>query len=172
MSVTEQGDRQHPATAPPDGNVAGAQVAPRDDQKSVPDGPPRPNGERRTMGPGSVAGTMVTDPEIRFTQTGKAMTKCRVAVNNRVKEESTGKWIDGPTSWVDVIVWSGLGERVADELRKGDRVLAVGSWQEERWFGADQEWHSKTSLTAREMGPSMLFKSARILRDEERSKPV
>ena len=143
--------------------------APASDQKTVPDGPPSPRSTTRVLGPGSLAGTLCADPEMRFTQNGKALVKVRVATAKRVQNPESGQWQDGPTEYVDVTCWAGQGERVTEHLRKGDRVVVNGIWQEERWRGRDEEWHTRHTLTARDIGPSLMFRAVRVIRDKEGS---
>ena len=49
-----------------------------------------------------IVGNLVEDPEVRFTNTGIAVTNLRVAVTQRVQQD--GQWRDGETSFFKVIV--------------------------------------------------------------------
>ena len=81
--------------------------------------------------PISIVGNLTADPELRFTKSGKAVAKLRVAVSERVKED--GAWKDGePTFW-KVTVWGGLAEHVGDSLAKGSRIIAVGRVSSSTW---------------------------------------
>jgi single-strand DNA-binding protein len=132
----------------------------------VPEAPPQQQSTTRTLGPGSVGGSMCADPEMKFTSTGKAMVKVRLAVAPRVKDENTGFYTDGKTEFIDVTVFGKQGENVMESLRKGDRVVVNGIWQESRWFGQDEQWHAGKSITARDIGPSLLFRQARVHRHQ------
>ena len=127
---------------------------------AVAEAPPETQHSSRTLGPGSLGGTVCADPEMRFSQYGKAIVKVRLAVAPRVKDEATGNWFDGKTEFIDVTVFGKQGENVMESLRKGDRVLVNGIWQESRWRSRDGEWKSSKSLTARDIGPSLLFRQA------------
>lgn len=137
-------------------------------QTSVPERAPRRRSESRPVGGGWLAGTLVADPEIRFTQSGKSLTKCRVALNERTRDPESGQFVDGETQFVDVNVWGRQAENVADNLQKGDRVVATGTWMQEGWEDREGKWQTRRTLTARDIGPSLLFKGARVLRDKER----
>ncbi len=52
--------------------------------------------------PITIAGNVAEDPELRFTPSGRAVAKARVAVNSRYQDQN-GQWVDGPTSWHTVI---------------------------------------------------------------------
>ncbi len=65
-----------------------------------------------------LVGNLTRDPEIRYTQSGKAVTKFTLAVNNpRNKEETT---------FVDIVAWDRLGETCNTYLKKGSNTLIEG----------------------------------------------
>jgi single-strand DNA-binding protein len=65
-----------------------------------------------------LVGNLTRDPEIRYTQSGKAVTKFTLAVNNpRNKEETT---------FVDIVAWDKLGETCNTYLKKGGSTLVEG----------------------------------------------
>lgn len=73
----------------------------------------------------TIVGNLGADPELRFTKAGKAVASLRVADTPRHKDQS-GNWVDGETLWLRINVWERVAEAVAEELRKGDSVMAVG----------------------------------------------
>src|SRR5580692_11922549 len=65
-----------------------------------------------------LVGNLTRDPEIRYTQSGKGVTKFTLAVNNpRNKEETT---------YVDIVAWDKLGETCNTYLKKGASTLVEG----------------------------------------------
>lgn len=72
-----------------------------------------------------ITGNLTRDPELRYTQSGKPVASFTVAVNRRVRDQS-GNWVDGNTLFVQCAAWDGLGENVAESLRKGVTVAVVG----------------------------------------------
>jgi single-strand DNA-binding protein len=65
-----------------------------------------------------LVGNLTRDPEIRYTQSGKSVTKFTLAVNNpRNKEETT---------FVDIVAWDRLGETCNSYLKKGGNTLVEG----------------------------------------------
>ncbi len=109
----------------------------------------------------SLIGNLTADPELRFTPNGKAVATLRVAVTPRTKQGE--KWVDGETSFHDVVVWQQQAENANDSLRKGDRVLAIGRWKERSWEGKDGEEHTSREFVADEIGPSVKFRTVKIL---------
>ena len=65
-----------------------------------------------------LVGNLTRDPEIRYTQSSKAVTKFTLAINNpRNKEETT---------YVDIVAWDRLGETCNTYLKKGSSALVEG----------------------------------------------
>jgi single-strand DNA-binding protein len=52
-----------------------------------------------------------------LTDNGIAIANMRVAVTQRVQQD--GRWRDGDTSFLEVNVWRGQAEHLADSLSKG-----------------------------------------------------
>lgn len=138
-------------------------------ETSVPERPAASSPRTRVLGPGSIAGTLCADPELRFSQNGKALVKARVAVSERRQDPDTGHWSNGPAEFLDVTVWGKQGENVVEFLRKGDRVVVNGIWQESVWKGKDDEEHTTRTLSVRDIGPSLMFRGARVVRNQEGS---
>jgi len=78
----------------------------------------------------SFEGNIGTEPEIRFLPSGQAVCKFSVAVNQRKKVGD--EWKDTNTTWFRVTVWGKQAEAVV-ELKKGSRVLVVGTLIGEAW---------------------------------------
>jgi single-strand DNA-binding protein len=72
----------------------------------------------------AIAGNLVEDPELRFTNTGTPVTNLRAAVTQRVQQD--GEWREGETSFFKMNVWRGQAEHLADSLSKGARVMVTG----------------------------------------------
>jgi len=124
----------------------------------------KPSTEYEDLGDGAVSGNLTRDPEVRFTPQGSCVATLRVAETPRTRNADTGQWEDGKTAFWDVVIWGDQGSRAADLLIKGDRIAAVGMWQEQRWTAPDGEAKAKTVLVARDIGPSLLFREVKIQR--------
>lgn len=134
---------------------------------SVPEAPARTAPRTRALGVASVVGTLCADPEMRFVGAGKAITKLRLAVSERTQDPKTGNWSSGRAEFVDVTVWGRQGENALESLRKGDRVVVNGIWNETTWTREDGEQHVTKSINARDIGPSLMFRQARVVRNQE-----
>jgi single-strand DNA-binding protein len=77
-----------------------------------------------------ITGNLTRDPELRHLGSGMAVSKLRVAVNGRRKDQS-GNWVDKP-NYFDVTVWGAQGEACAEYLAKGRPVAIEGrlDWRE------------------------------------------
>lgn len=70
-------------------------------------------------------GNLTADPELRYTQSGTAVTNINVAFNSRRKDQN-GQWVDGDTTFLRATVWEAEGENVAADFSKGQKVLVTG----------------------------------------------
>jgi single-strand DNA-binding protein len=66
-----------------------------------------------------LVGNVVRDPEIRYVQSGSAVTKFTLAVNRRTNQRDSADFID-------VVAWDKLAETSNTYLKKGSSVLAEG----------------------------------------------
>ena len=78
-----------------------------------------------------VVGNLTRDPELRHTPSGMAVCSLRIAHNERYKDAS-GEWADR-AAYFDVTVWSGLGEWMGRNLRKGQKVVVSGRLKWREW---------------------------------------
>ena len=78
----------------------------------------------------SITGNLTKDPELRNLPSGQAVCNFRIAHNER-RKGSNGEWTDSP-AYFDVTVWSGLGEWIAKNVTKGQKVVVGGrlKWRE------------------------------------------
>jgi single-strand DNA-binding protein len=113
----------------------------------------------------TIAGNLVDDPELRFTNTGIAVANMRVAVTQRIQQD--GEWRDGETS-LKVNVWRGQAEHLADSLSKGDRVMVTGRLRQRSWETPEGDKRSVTEIEADEVGASLKFATAKVERATER----
>ena len=110
----------------------------------------------------TIAGNLVEDPELRFTNTGIAVTNLRVAVTQRIQQD--GEWRDGDTSFFKVNVWRGQAEHLADSLAKGDRVMVTGRLRQRSWETPEGDKRSVTEIEADEVGASLKLATAKVER--------
>jgi len=125
-----------------------------------------------SLGEGHISGNTTQDVELRFTPTGRAVAKVRVAYAQRVKNPATGQWQDGEPQFYDIDVWGKQGENCAEYMNRGDRIVAVGEWFKRHWTDREGKERTSISLTARDIGPSMLFRGAAVIRAQRTGPPM
>ena len=67
----------------------------------------------------SIIGRLGADVELRYTQSGKAVSRMSVAVNERYGDNER-------VYWFPVICWNGLAETVSNYLHKGSKTAIAG----------------------------------------------
>lgn len=70
-------------------------------------------------------GNIIKDPELRFSQSGKAITKFTIAVNRNMKN-AEGKY---DSDFINCISFGPQGEMIANHFRKGDEIALSGRIQ-------------------------------------------
>lgn len=93
-------------------------------------------------------GNLTRDPELRNTPSGQSVCSFSLALNRQWKGQ------DGQTQeavdYIDVVAWSGLGERVAQYCQKGKPVLVNGRLQSRSWE-QDGQKRSKVEVLAQDV---------------------
>jgi single-strand DNA-binding protein len=107
----------------------------------------------------TLAGHTADAPEVRFTPTGKAHARMRVAVNERY-QNGAGEWVEAGTSWHTVIAWGRLAENVAESVGKGDRVLVHGRLAQREYETEAGDKRTVWEVTADEIGISLRHATA------------
>lgn len=79
-----------------------------------------------------ITGNLTRDVEIRATPGGVTIASFTVAVNERHKDPSTGKWEDKP-NFIDMTLFGKRAESVSDYLSKGTYVAVTGRLHQNRW---------------------------------------
>lgn len=142
-----------PITQP--GNAEAKETRPPQDSQAV------------DMGEGHIFGNLTENPELRFTPTGRPVAKLRVCYRPRIKDDASGKWHDGEPEFYTINVWGRQAENAAECFIKGDRIVAAGSWVKRPWTTREGEQRESIELTAKDIGPSLLFKQAVITRPDD-----
>ena len=91
--------------------------------------------------------TLVADPELRYANNGNSVTNFRVACNSRRKNQQTGQWEDGDTTFLSVSAFGGLGENVAARFKKGSKVNIAGQLKQ-REYEKDGQRRTVYEVTA------------------------
>lgn len=92
-----------------------------------------------------LVGNMTRDAEIRYIQSGQAVTDIGLAVNDR-RKDANGNSID-ETTFVDITVWGRSAEILAEYTRKGSNILIEGRLKLDSWE-TDGQKRSKLKVVA------------------------
>ena len=93
-----------------------------------------------------IVGNLGTDPEMRYTPSGQAVTNFNVATNRRYTS-SDGNQVD-ETTWFRVSVWGKQAESTNQYLKKGNKVLVEGRLNPDRETGGPLLWTRKDGTSA------------------------
>ena len=96
-----------------------------------------------------LSGNLGRDPELRTTAAGGNLLTFSIAVNDRVKDSSTGEWKDY-TNWVDVVVFGNRAESLSRILTKGMKVTINGKIRYSSWE-KDGQTRSKIEVIANDV---------------------
>ncbi|HLV90621.1 MAG: single-stranded DNA-binding protein [Acidimicrobiales bacterium] len=108
----------------------------------------------------TLIGNLVEDPELRFTPSGVAMAKIRLAVNRRWRGQD-GEWQED-TSFFNGTLWREQAETAAESLQKGTRVIVVGRLEQRSWETPEGEKRSVVEVAIDEIGPSLRWATATV----------
>jgi single-strand DNA-binding protein len=114
----------------------------------------------------TLVGNLTRDPELRFTQGGRAIATLGLAVSRRYQVNN--EWQE-QTSFFNVVAWGQLGENAASSLAKGTRVLVTGRLEQRSYETQDGEKRSVVEVIADEIGPSLRWATASVDRNDRRS---
>jgi single-strand DNA-binding protein len=103
----------------------------------------------------TIVGNLTDNPEVRYTESGIARARFRVAVSGQREQEP---------SFFTVIVWRDQAEHAAQSLSKGSRVVVVGRLQQRAWTAEDGSIRSVVEVLAEELGPSLRWATATTTR--------
>ena len=93
-------------------------------------------------------GNLTRDIELKYIQSGSAVTEVGLAVNDRRKSQS-GEWIE-ETTFVDVTLWGRTAEVASEYLGKGSPVLIEGRLKLDTWE-TDGQKRSKLRVVGERM---------------------
>ncbi len=93
-------------------------------------------------------GNLTRDVELRYLQSGMAVTDIGLAVNEKYKN-SNGEWIEEVT-FVDVTVWGRTAEVMSEYLSKGSPVFIEGRLKLDSWE-KDGQKRSKLKVVCEKM---------------------
>lgn len=113
----------------------------------------------------TVVGNLVDDPELRFTPSGVAVAKFRIASTPRVFDKQTNEWKDGDALFLTCSVWRKAAENVAESLAKGVRVIVQGRLKQRSYETTQGEKRTVYEIDVDEVGPTLARATAKVERN-------
>jgi single-strand DNA-binding protein len=110
----------------------------------------------------TVVGNLVDDPELRFTPSGAAVAKFRIASTPRTFDRQTNEWKDGESLFLTCSVWRQAAENVAESLQKGMRVVVQGRLKQRSYDDREGVKRTVYELDVEEVGPSLKNATAKV----------
>ena len=99
----------------------------------------------RTINRVELLGRVGVEPEMKYTQSGTAVTKMRLATDRRRQNG------DSETDWHNITCWGKVAEVVNEHVGKGDRVFVTGRLSYSSFEGSDGQRRFRTEIHANEV---------------------
>ncbi|MFW6270712.1 MAG: single-stranded DNA-binding protein [Bacillota bacterium] len=93
-----------------------------------------------------IIGRLTRDPELRYTESGRAVTNFTLAVERNFKNTETG---EREVDFIKVTVWQKLAENCAKYLKKGSLAAAEGQLYINKDKGKDGRTYTNAFVNAR-----------------------
>ena len=94
-------------------------------------------------------GNLGTDPEMRYTANGSAVTTFRMACSRNYRSPNGERHED--TEWFTVVTWNKTAEIVSQILHKGSRAYVEGRLSTRSWDGPDGQKRYRTEVIANQV---------------------
>ena len=98
-------------------------------------------------------GRLGKDPEVRYTQSGTAVTNLRIATDESWTDKKTGKK-EEKTEWHTIVLWGRQAEIANEYLSKGRLVYIEGKLETRKW--QDKDGNDRYSTEVRGFNMTML----------------
>lgn len=112
---------------------------------------------------------IVKEPEIKFSDNGKAWLKLRGVAKDRVRD-ANGAYSDGDPLYIDILINQGA-EHLFESVAKGDSVIVVGKLKQ-REYESQGEKKTVFQINADSVGVSTRFSTAKTQRALDSGNPV
>ncbi len=114
----------------------------------------------------TIVGNLVDDPELRFTPSGAAVAKFRIASTPRFLDKATNEWKDGESLFLSCNVWRQAAENVAESLQRGMRVIVQGRLKQRSYETKEGEKRTVYEVEVDEVGPSLKNATAKVAKTQ------
>lgn len=110
----------------------------------------------------TIIGNLTADPDLRFTQSGAAVTNFTVASTPRTFDKQSGEWKDGDALFMRCNLWRQPAENVAESLTRGTRVIVSGRLRQRSFETRDGDKRTVVELEVDEIGPSLRYATVQV----------
>lgn len=111
--------------------------------------------------PITLTGNLTGDPELKFSNSGKAWVRFSIVTNARVFDKDTQKWVEkDPTFW-NCTAFGKTAENFVESASKGTRVVLIGTVKSEKFTGKDGMERTDMRVLADELAVSVKFTSTK-----------
>jgi single-strand DNA-binding protein len=93
-------------------------------------------------------GRLATDPELKYTPSGVAVTSFRIAVDRRMAPNESG---EKETDFIDIVAWRQSAEFAANYLNKGRLIAVDGRLQIRNWVAQDGTKRKTAEVVANDL---------------------
>jgi single-strand DNA-binding protein len=94
-----------------------------------------------------LAGNLTRDAELKSLPSGYSVLEVGIAVNDRVKDQSTGEWTDRP-NFFDFVMFGKRADSLATILVRGMKVTIDGRLRWSSWETQDGQKRSRVQVIA------------------------
>lgn len=112
----------------------------------------------------TITGNVVYDPSTKGEGEKKSV-NFRVASNRRYRDASTGEWVDGGSTFIEVRCWRNLAENVLQTIGRGVPVIVTGrlrSWESTIERGDSSERRTHYEIDAESVGVDLRWTAATV----------
>jgi single-strand DNA-binding protein len=95
----------------------------------------------------TLLGNLASDPELRYTKSGRAVINFSIATNYSYKKDD--EWVE-VTSYHKIVFWGKTAELISQLSKKGSRVYVSGRLQTRSWEGEDGKKNYITEIIGEE----------------------
>lgn len=114
---------------------------------------------------------VISDPELKFGQSGTPVVSFRGVTDQKRKNQATGEWEDDKVMFVRVVAFKSLAENIAASIQKGHTVVVSGSIHASEWETKEGEKRTTVEIIADEVGASLRWDSATVNKTERGQRP-
>ncbi|MDR2799612.1 MAG: single-stranded DNA-binding protein [Bifidobacteriaceae bacterium] len=121
----------------------------------------------------TVVGNLTADPQYRVLgEKNTPNVTFSIAATPRQYDRATGAWQDQETVFFNCVSWANLADNISKSLKKGMRVIARGSIEPNNYENKDGVNVREFRLRVTEIGPSLVFQTADIMKSSSSSDSV